>query len=84
MRLEVNKAGVNQLLTQAVKPNLLARAQRVQAVAGAGLDNPAGMLVVDASDSNRARYIILTTTAEAMNAEATSRKLTRAIDAARQ
>lgn len=62
---------------------LKAKAEAVAAVAGAELQDPAGMLVVEAGDSKRARYIVVTATPEAMNAEALDRRLTTAIDAAR-
>jgi len=83
IKLDLNTKGINQLLREEVKADIQARAERVQLAASEGLQDPAGMLVVDASDDKRARFIVLTATAEAMQAEAADRRLTRAIDAAR-
>jgi hypothetical protein len=82
-KLKLNTRGVNELLTKSIKPDLKKRIDRVQAVASQGMENPDGMTVIDASDHNRARFIVLTTTEEAMHGEANDRRLTRALDAAR-
>lgn len=82
MRLKLNRAGVNQLLRVEVKDDMHRRARAVATRASAGLTEPEGMTVIDASDGNRARYIVLTTTVEAMRAEGNERILTRAIEAA--
>lgn len=83
MKIKLNSAGVRQLLRVEVRDDIEARAKRVADQAGAGLDDPAGMTVIEAGDDRRARYIVLTTTAEAVSAEATQRVLTAAMDAAR-
>ena len=84
MKIKLNSAGVRQLLHEpGVVADLKARADRVALAAGAGLDNPEGMAVIEAGDDKRARFIVLTQTAEAMSAEASDRRLTRAIDMAR-
>ena len=76
--IKLNSAGVRQLLHEpGVKADLNARALRVAARAGDGME------VQDADDENRARAVVITATAEAMRGEATDRRLTQAIDAAR-
>lgn len=83
IRLDLNTKGVNQVLTREVKPDIERRARAVAARASAGMTDPAGMTVVDASDARRCRFIVLTTTTEAKRAEANDRRLTAAIDAGR-
>ncbi len=78
MRLVLNKQGVNDLLhSPGVVADLRERADRVAAAAGEGME------VTEASDDNRARFVVVTATAEAIIGEASDRRLTRAIDAAR-
>lgn len=60
-----------------VLADLLRRAQRIAAAAGPGMEAFADVGV------NRARAAVVTTTSEAMRAEATGRALSRAIDAGR-
>lgn len=75
---KLNSAGIRGLLTGgAVQAELMARAERVAAAAGPGME------VSDAGGSSRARAIVRTATFEAMKAEATDRALTRAIGVAR-
>jgi hypothetical protein len=82
--LKLNTQGINELLTgPEVNADLQARAERVQAAASAHMQDPTGMTVVEAGDSKRARYIVITTNPEAMQGEMKDRRLTRAIDAAR-
>lgn len=66
------------LRSDGVRADLIARARRVAAAAGPGME-------VDTDDEgrNRARVTVWTATIEAMVAEARDRSLTRAIDAAR-
>lgn len=84
IRIVLNSAGVRQLLQEpGVKADLKERADRVAAVASAEMEQPEGMLVDEASDAIRARYVVITANAEAMRGEALDRRLTRAVDAAR-
>lgn len=74
----LNKKGVNELLhSPGIKADLKARAERVAAEAGPGME-----VAVD-DGKNRSRAAVITVTPEAMEGEATDRRLTRAIDAAR-
>lgn len=78
VRIVLNSKGINELLhSPGVQADLKARAQRVADTAGDGME------VTEAGDRNRARYVVITTTPEAMTNEAIDRSLTRAIDAAR-
>lgn len=78
VRIVLNRQGVNALLHDAgVQADLRARAENVAQAAGDGME------VTEAGDQNRARYVVVTATAEAMRGEALDRRLTRAIDAAR-
>jgi hypothetical protein len=77
IRIVLNRSGIKQILNSpGVKADLRARAQRIAAAAGDGNE------VTEAS-TTRARYVVVTATAEAMADEAHNRSLTRAIDAAR-
>lgn len=77
-RVQLNRGNVRKLLrSEEVQANLKARADRIAAAAGPGME--AGVTV----GPNRARTSVITATPEAMLAEATDRKLTRAIDAGR-
>ena len=78
MRVELNSEGVRALLrSPEMLADLSARAARIAASAGEGM-------VVDADvGRNRARATIFTATFEARHAEATTRALTRAVDAGR-
>lgn len=82
---KVNSAGVRELLRGApVQADLKARADRIAAAANADLTSGDTGFVVDVDiGKNRARAVVVTATPEAMNAEATSRTLTRSIDAGR-
>lgn len=78
IRLVLNSKGVNDLLhSPGVQADLKRRAEAVAEAAGEGNE------VTEAGDKNRARYVVVTATAEAMLAEANERTLTQAIDAAR-
>ena len=69
---------VDLLRSDGVRRDLRARAERIAAAAGPG------MAVDSDIDDVRAYAWVWTDTPEAMVAEATNRKLTRAIDAARR
>ncbi len=76
--LKLNSQGIVDLLrSDGVLRDLRARAERIAAVAGEG------MAVDSDVGRTRARAWVWTDTPEAMVAEATNRKLTRAIDAGR-
>lgn len=78
VRIEVNHRGVRQLLRSTeVRTDLERRARNIAASAGPGFE-------VDAQvGTERARASVRTATSEAREAEATSRALTRALDAGR-
>jgi len=79
MRFVLNSKGVRSLLRGAeVQADLERRGRAVAAAAGPGHD------VQTWVGRNRARVTVRTATAEARRAEATARRLTRAIDAARR
>lgn len=74
-RLEINVAGFNEVRRQPeVRDFLRQQAERIAANAGGEPD----YLVVDATGRTRARYIVLTATAQAMRDEATHRTLSKA------
>jgi hypothetical protein len=77
-RIVLNRKGVQELLTH---PNVVAdledRAKKIAAAAGAGMESEAQ------AGRKRALALVWTGTREAREAEATSRALTRAIDAGR-
>jgi hypothetical protein len=78
-RFVVNQAGVAELLrSPGVRADLERRARQVQAAAGPGHE------VEIHQSPTRVRASITTVTAEARLAEAQTRNLTRAIDAARR
>lgn len=78
VRIEMNGAGIRKLLADAgVQRDLERRGERIAAAAGDGFD------AVPDPGRKRARVVVLTQTAEAMEAEATRRALTRAVDAGR-
>ena len=78
IRIEVNSAGIQALLKSAeVQADLEARAHRIAAAAGEGME--AGSRV----GKTRARASVITATRKAQLAEATERALTRALDAGR-
>ena len=72
--IELNRAGVGSVLR--LPGHLQARGRRVAAAAGPGHE-------MSTSVGNRARVVVYPTTYAARRAEATDRKLTRAVDAAR-
>jgi hypothetical protein len=77
-RIVLNRAGVKALLRSAeVQADLRRRGQAIASAAGAGhrVESQVG--------PNRARVAVITETPEAMVAEATERKLSRAVDAGR-
>lgn len=77
VKVELNSRGVRQLLNDAgVAADLRRRAERIAAAAGDGM-------LVDTSSGTRARAVVITGTADAKKAEATDRRLTRALDAGR-
>lgn len=78
VRIKLNREGVRELLrSPEVLADLTARAERIAARAG-----PGHVVESDVGD-NRARAVVITSTVEAMVAEARDRNLTRAIDAGR-
>ena len=78
VRVRLTRNGPRQVRrSQGVQADLLERAQKVAAAAGPGMEANGGV------GPNRARASVVTTTVEAMLAEARSRALTRAIDAGR-
>lgn len=77
-RVEINSAGIQALLKSGeVEALLLAKAQRIAAAAGAGVE--AGSRI----GKTRARASVITATRAARKAEAENRSLTKAIDAGR-
>lgn len=77
-KIKLNSRGMAELLkSAAVLADLRARANRVAAAAGPGMEVEARV------GRTRARASVRTATPEARRAEATSRKLTRAFDAGR-
>lgn len=78
-RVVLNKRNIRAILrSETVRAELVRRAENIAAAAGPGH-------VVDSQiGRNRARAAVITTTAQAMAAEARDRNLTRAIDAGRR
>ena len=77
-RIVLKHKGMRQLLrSPEVLADLKRRAESIAAAAGSGMEVSAMV------GRNRARSSVITATSEARNAEATSRALTRAIDAGR-
>lgn len=78
VRIEVNSAGIQALLKSAeVQADLQARALRIAAAAGEGME--AGSRI----GKTRARASVITATRKAQLAEANNRALTKALDAGR-
>lgn len=78
VKIKLISSGVKTLLrSHAVKKDLEARANRIAAAAGPG------MAVASTYGRTRALAMVYTDTPEAMAAEASERRLTRAIDAGR-
>lgn len=78
IRVEVNSAGIQALLkSPEVEDLLLAKAQRIAAAAGDGMEASSRV------GKTRARASVITATRAARKAEATDRALTSAIDAGR-
>lgn len=78
LRVDLNPAGVRKLLCeQSVLADLRARAERIASAAGDGHEVHADI------GKTRARAVVITTSYDAMYEEATSRELTRAVDAGR-
>ncbi|HEX5541113.1 MAG TPA: hypothetical protein VFX60_06055 [Micromonospora sp.] len=78
VRIKLNRKGVVALLKSAeVKADLERRAKAIAAAAGSGMEASAMV------GKGRARASVITATGDARRAEATGRKLTRAIDAGR-
>lgn len=77
-RIVLKRKGMRELLrSPEVLADLKRRAEAIAAAAGSGMEVSAMV------GRNRARSSVITATSEARNAEATSRALTRAIDAGR-
>ncbi len=78
VRVEVNRQALRALLrSREVQADLDRRARAIASAAGEG------MVAVSSPGRNRARSVVVTSTIEAMRAEAVERRLTRAIDAGR-
>lgn len=76
VKVKLNRVGVKALLCDpGVEADLLRRAQRIAAAAGEG------MLAESGIGRTRARAWVVTATPEAMHAEATSRRLSSAVQA---
>jgi len=78
-RVTLNRSAVSDLMqSDEVRADLVRRAENIAAAAGSGheVDSDVG--------PNRARASVRTVTVEAMYDEATSKRLTRAIDAGRR
>lgn len=77
-RVVMNSAGARAILTSSpVQAFLKARADRIAAAAGPGMESSSS------SGRSRARASVFTATAQGMRGEAKDRRLTRAIDAGR-
>ena len=78
VEFKLDAAGMRALLRdEGVKADLARRARNIAASAGPGMSTSSSR------GRNRALAMVWTDTPEAMRAEATSRKLTRAVDAGR-
>lgn len=78
LRIDMNGAGIQELLKSAeVQAELKARADRIAAAAGEGMEPSVRV------GRSRARASVITGSREAKLAEATDRALTRALDAGR-
>lgn len=78
IRVDISSAGIQEVLKSSpVRAFLLAKAERIAAAAGPG------MLASSRVGRTRARASVITDTYKAKRAEATDRRLTRAIDAGR-
>lgn len=78
VRIKLNRAGVQQLLTsQEVTDDLTKRGERMAAAAGEGVE------ATTTRNRDRTVVFVRTETFDAMRAEAEDRTLTRAIDAGR-
>jgi hypothetical protein len=78
IRVEVNSAGIQALLKSAeVQADLEARARKIAAAAGEGMEASSRI------GKTRARASVITATRKARLAEATDRALTKALDAGR-
>lgn len=78
MDIEINHEGIAALLREeGVRQDLDRRAKRIAAAAGPGMESSSVI------GRRRALAMVWTETPSAMRAEATSRKLTRAVDAGR-
>ena len=86
LRIELNEEGIRELLqSPEVTGDLLARGQRIASAAtAASISTGGGTFLVESEQTGeRTRVVIVTADAPAMVAEATSRALTRALDAGR-
>lgn len=78
IRIEINSAGIRSILqSPEVEAFLRAKAERIAAAAGDGMEVSSGI------GATRARASVTTATNDAREAEATDRALTSAIDAGR-
>lgn len=78
IRIDINDAGIRDLLkSDSVRALLKAKADRIAAAAGPGME------ATSWTGRTRARASVITATAKARKAEATNRSLTKALDAGR-
>lgn len=78
VRVVLNRAGIGDILkSQEVQADLQRRAARIAAAAGPGMEATSRI------GRNRARASVVTATPDARRSEATTRALTRALDAGR-
>lgn len=78
IRIDINSAGIQELLKSSpVQALLIAKAQRIAAAAGPGMEASSRIGKI------RARASVITATYQARKAEAVDRALTKALDAGR-
>lgn len=80
VRIDFDYAAFDEFRSQGeIQSALHSTGERIAEAAGGEPD----FLVIDEPSSSRARVVVLTATAKAMNKEATKRSLTKALDAGR-